>query len=298
MTDNINHASLHAHAAYVHSKAQALTERIRRLTLPDGRDIAEVLAKQAAKPSVVRINLRTITQLLHLQEIESAWLETAFFWTLSGLALPDVQIEDDAMRWHLLAGVLDQPVASSDPAWPAASRRLRSLALIAPRCYRSDSNQWISDDLMCYPGVIRAISTKHASHAHLINDLLLPSLDLNDDELLFSHWSETVYLVRSPPLVDDAYQRYRVDKPLTVAHLVALLRWWCDWPASRAVDTNAQRDNDAKVAINANDLKQLAGHLNLLNMRSAIQAATRSACFLQKPLTAFDLLKALYEAAS
>lgn len=298
MIDNINHASVHAHAAYVHSKAKALNERIRRLKLPDGRDIAEVLAKDAAKPSVIRINLRTIAQLLNLTEIERGWLETAFAWTLSGLALPDIRIEDKLGRWHLLAGLLDLPVLPTDRAWLTASRRLRSLALIAPRCYRSDSTQWISDDLRCYPSVIKAISTKHASHAHLLNDLLMPHLDLNDDELLFSHWSETVYIVTPPPLVDDAYQRYRVDKPLTAAHLVALLEWWCDWPVQRAGDTNAQRDNDAKVAINANDLKQLAGHLNLLNMRSAIQAATRSACILQKPLTAFDLLKALYEAAS
>lgn len=298
MNEYSGSASVHAQSAYVQSKAQALNERIRRITLPDGHDIAEVLAKQAANPSVVRINLRTIAQLLNLTELELGWLETAYVWTLSGLALPDIQIVDEAARWHLLAGILDQPVAPTDPAWPAASLRLRSLALIAPRCYRSNSIQWISDDLMCYPSVVRAISTKHASHAHLLNELLLPSLDLNDDELLFSHWSETGYLVAPPPLVDDAYQRYRVDKPLTAAHLVALLRWWCDWPVERAGEINGQRDNDAKVAINANDLKQLAGHLSLLNMRSAIQAATRSACILQKPLTAFDLLKALYEAAS
>lgn len=298
MINQFNHASVHAHAAYVHCKAQALNERIRRLILPDGRDISEVLAKQAAQPSVVRINLRNIAQLLNLTEIESGWLETAFAWTLSGLALPDIQIEDEQARWHLLAGVLDQQAAPSDCAWPDASRCLRGLALIAPRCYRSNSIQWVSDDLMCYPNVIRAISTKHTSHAHLLNELLLPHLDLNDDELLFSHWSETGYLVTPPPLVDDAYQRYRVDKPLTAAHLVALLEWWCDWPVERAGDTNAQSVIDTKTAINANDLKQLAGHLSLLNMRSAIQAATRSACILQKPMTAFDLLKALYEAAS
>jgi hypothetical protein len=297
MIDNINHASLHAHGTYVHSKAQALIERIRRLNLPDGRDFAKVLA-QAAKPSVVRINLRTIAQLLHLTELEKAWLETAYVWTLSGLALPDIQIDDEAMRWHVLAGVLDQPRLPTDPAWSTALRRLRSLALIAPRRFRSNSDQWIGDDLRCYPRVIRAISTKHASHAHLLNDLLLPNLDLNDEELLFSHWSETVYLVTPPPLVDDAYQRYRVDKPLTAAHLVALLEWWCDCPVEHAKDTSAQHGNDAKTAINVNDLKHLAGHLNLLNMRSAIQAATRSACILQKPMTVFDLLKALYEAAS
>jgi hypothetical protein len=298
MIDNINHASVHAHAAYVQVKAQTLNERIRRLSLHNGSDIAEVLAKQVAKPSVVKINLRNIAQLLHLTEREKAWLETAYVWTLSGLALPDLEIEDDAIRWHLLAGVLDQPVSPANPAWPDASHRLRSLALIAPRCYRSNSTHWLSDDLRCYPSVIRAISSKHASHAHLLNNLLLPSLDLSDDELLFSHWSETVYLVTPLPLVDDAYQRDRSDRPMTATHLVALLNWWCDWPVEGAGDADAQRNTDAKTAINANDLRQLAGHLNLLNMRSAIQAATRSACILQKPLTAFDLLKALYEAAS
>jgi hypothetical protein len=298
MIDNINHAAVHTHAAYVHCKAQALSERIRRFSLSDGRDFAEVLAKQAAKPSVVRINLRTIAQLLHLNELEKAWLELSYVWTLSGLALPDIRIENEVARWNALAGILDLPVSPKDQAWPNASRRLRSLALIAPRCYRSDSTKWVSDHLRCYPSVIRAISSKHASHAHLLNELLLPHLDLSDDELLFSHRSETVYLVTPPPLVDDAYQRYQVDKPLTAAHLVALLEWWCDWPVERAGEINGQRDNDAKVVINANDLKQLAGHLSLLNMRSAIQAATRSACFLHQPLTAFDLLKALYEAAS
>jgi hypothetical protein len=280
MNDDPDDARDQTQAAFVQCKALMLFERICKLNLGTGRSVRDTLVDGLQGTCWVSVNLRMIGQLLSLSRPEQAWLETAYVWSCSGQALPNVKIADEAMRWRMLAGVLDQQPSPDVNAWINASQRLRALGLLAPRCYRSDSTHWMGDDLRCCPNVIEVLGACHLSHAHLLNRLLQPQLDVYEDGLLFGGAQHLAYFVNPPPAVADCYRRYRANKPLTVTHLLACLDWWCDWPAD------------------ANDVKQLAGRIHLPEIRAAIQTAARIACQQQRAITTFDLLKALYAAAA
>jgi hypothetical protein len=281
MTDNANLVYSQSHAAFISIKAMALIERMRRLNINDGHESISMLDATAHTPCATRINLRMAGQLLNLTELERAWFETAYVWSRSGLALPDVEIVDEAMRWHTLIGLLDQSPSPDEKAWINAAQRLRGLGLVAPRRYWPDGKNWLSDDLMCYPAVIKVLEKRHMSHAHFLNELLQPRLDVVEEDLLFGGEREPIYLAHLPPVIEDGYRRYRASKPLCVVHLLALMQWWCDW-----------------VAFDVQDLLWLAGRVHLPEIRAAIQTATRIACQEQRVLTGFDLLKELYAVAA
>ncbi|MBS7809229.1 hypothetical protein [Variovorax sp. PCZ-1] len=281
MIDNVNLAQYQSHAAFISIKAMALIERTRRLKYDGRQDIMGMLAATAHTPCATRINLRMVGQLLNLTELERAWLETAYIWSRSGLALPDVRIIDEAMRWRILGGVLDQSSSSDEMAWIKAAQRLRGLGLVAPRRHRPDGMHWLSDDLMCYSAVIEVLEKRHASHAHLLNELLQPRLDVAEEDFLFGGEREPVFLAHVPPVIEDSYRRYRANKSLCVTHLMALIPWWCDW-----------------TAFDVQDLLWLSGRVHLPEIRAAIQTAMRIACQGQRVLTGFDLLKELYAVAA
>lgn len=280
MNVDLDCAQAQSQAAFVQRKALMLFERICKLNLDDGRSVQDALVDGLQGPSLPSINLRMIGQLLCLSRLEQAWLETAYLWTCSGQALPDLQIVGEAMRWRMLAGVLDQRPSPDVKVWINASQRLRGLGLIVPRRYRSDSTCLMGDNLRCYPDVIELLTVRHSSHAHLLNRLLQPRLDVYEDDLLFGSAQELDYFVNPQPEIRDCYRQYRANKPLTVTHLMACLAWWCEWP------------------VEVNDLKELAGRIHLPEIRAAIQTAARLACQQQRVMTTFDLLKALYAAAA
>ncbi|MBS7809241.1 hypothetical protein [Variovorax sp. PCZ-1] len=281
MTDNVNLAYSQSQAAFISSKAMALIERMRRLNFHDGHDSIDMHAARAETPCATSTNLRMVGQLLNFTELEKAWLETAYGWSRSGLALPDVKVTDEAMRWHTLGGVLDQRSAPNGKAWIEAAQRLRGLGLLMPCRYRPYGERWLSDDLMCYPAVIAVLEKRHLSHAHFLNDLLQPRLDVEEADLLFGGEHEPIDLAHVPPVIEDSYRRYRTNTPLCVTHLMALMQWWCDW-----------------TVFDVQDLLWLVGRVQLPEIRAAIQTASRIACQGQRALTGFDLLKELYAVAA
>lgn len=281
MIDNANLAPSRSKAAFISSKAMVLIERMRMLNFDDGQDIMDVLASRTQIFCATRLNLRMVCQLLNFSDLEKAWFETAYVWSRSGLALPDVEVTDAAMRWHILAGVVDQPSSSDGKAWINAAQRLRGLGLLMPRRYRLDGEHWLSDDLICHTSVIAVLEKSHLSHAHLLNELLQPWLDVAEEDLLFGGESETGLLVSVPPVIEHSYRLYRANKPLCLVHLMALMDWWCDW-----------------TAFDVQNLLWLVGRVHLPEIRAAIQTATRIACQEQRELTGFDLLKELYAVAA
>ncbi len=267
-------------AAFVQRKALLLIERLQGLNSQLGFDPVYEIMKKAEQPCAVRINLRMINQLLQLNEIECAWLETAYIWTKSGCALPDVPLKDEGMRWQALGGLLNQQVKpKANAEWISASQRLRGLALIAPRRHSLDSVNFLGDDLICCFEVVEILERRYASHAHLLNELMKPRFDIEDQDLWVFRMMNSMPEFPLPPIIEDGYKRYRTDRPLSQTHLLAFLRWWCDWVAG------------------TNDYKWLDAHVELYELRGAIQSAVRTVCLEKRHLTDFDLLKAIYAIA-
>ena len=228
--------------------------------------------------SYAGINLKMLGQLLNFSDMERAWLLWSYCARDGGLT--DLPVANEEHANALLGRLLNVPLEEVRAA--AMPNRLVALQLLDGVHADAEARPWfapwrLSDWLVMSPRAVALLSQPQRSHASLLNALMAPDLVPDVDVFL----DAPAHLLHEwfPPLVAEAYQLQQRWQPLEALHLAAVMTW-C---------TN--------VSMPIERFTELVGHIGITGMREAIKRAVFACCQLQRPVTPFVLLKAVYATA-
>jgi hypothetical protein len=234
---------------------------------------------------IVASQLNLLKKLLHLSDAETKWLKLAYASSSLGrsvddhsdnlyVALQHIGLQDEGHRNRALAVLLDEPLSVIEATFqpPISMVALRFI----DRAYPSPHGDLL-DIVSPTDEFIELLESTHRSHVAFLNEILEPEFDANlvDDDTPIGALYE-----RFPQPLAACYERAVLGRPLNMSHIRLIVERFTGF------------------ATLPTQYAPLAGRITFEGIRETLKRATLDCRKANRPVTRYELFKALYDAAT
>jgi hypothetical protein len=248
--------------------------------------MAGITLPQRETMCIVASQLNLLKKLLHLSDAETKWLKLAYASGSHGrcvedysdnlsVALQHIGLLDEGHRNRALAALLDEPLAATEAMFqpPSAMVALRFINMPYPGRLGN-----LLDIVSPTDEFIELLESTHRSHAAFLAAILEPEFDANlvdDGDTPIGALYE-----RFPQPLAACYERAVLGRPLNMSHIRLIVERFTGYATLPTM------------------YAPLTGRITFEGIREALKRSTLDCRKANRPVTRYELFKALYDAAT
>ena len=269
---------------FLHSPDHQMFQRIDPVKF--AAQMTGITLPQQETMCIVASQLNLLKKLLHLGNAETKWLKLAYASSSHGrcvddhsdnlrVALQHIGMHDEGHRNRALAALLDEPLAAIEAMFqpPIAMMALRFINMVNPG---RPAN--LLDVVSPTDEFVELLESTDRSQAAFLATILEPEFDANlvdDGDAPIGALYE-----RFPQPIAACYERAVLSRPLNMSHIRLIVERFTGY------------------ATLPTQYAPLAGRITFEGIREALKRATWDCRKTNRPVTRFELFRALYAAAT